>query len=457
MNLSRFVPSPRREASPDTLIRLFQSETSEISEGPEPVQLRLTVHLLAALFASLVAIATLMQMDRVVSSTLGIVVTTDPTIILQALDPSIIKSIDVQEGETVERGKRLATLDPTFAAADVSALKLQLASLDAEIARCGAEIERKPFHPPLSTFPGGAGYATLQHSYFDQRKAQFDAQLKADNEQIAQTQATIFKLQNDESRYADRAKIANDIEGMRAALSATQFGSRLNLLEATDQHLEMVRNVESDRNSLGESRHELDAAISTRDAFVQQWLSQVSQELLTAQNTRDAAREQLAKAIKHQDLVQLEAPDDAVVLKLAKLSVGSVLKEGDPLISLAPLRSPVEVEVQIAARDVGFIHTGDAATIKLDAFNFVEHGTAAGKVRAISDGSFTLDDNGNTVAPYYKARIQITSLKLKDVPADFRLIPGMTLTADIQIGTRSVFMYLIKGMVRGVGEAMREP
>jgi HlyD family secretion protein len=297
----------------------------------------------------------------------------------------------------------------------------------------------------------------LQRSYFDQRKAQFDAQLKADNEQIAQTQATIIKLQGDESRYADRAKIANDIETMRAALSATQFGSRLNLLEATDQHLEMVRNVESDRNSLSESRHQLDAGISTRDAFVQQWLSQVSQELLTARNARDAAREQLAKAIKHQDLVRLEAPDDAVVLKLAKLSVGSVLKEGDPLINLAPLRSPVEVEVHVAARDVGFIRAGDAATIKLEAFNFVEHGTAAGTVRALSDGAFTLDDNGNTVEPYYKARIQITSRALKDVPAEFRLIPGMTLTADIQIGTRSVFKYLVRGMVLGVSEAMREP
>ncbi len=456
MNPLRFVRSPRREASPD-LIRLFQSETAEISAGPEPFQLRLTLHVLAAFFASLIAITALMRIDRVVSSTLGVVVTTDPTIVLQALDPSIIKSIDVQEGDTLKRGQLLATLDPTFAAADVSALKLQLASLDAQIARCEAEIEHKPFHPPVSTFPGAVGYAALQRSYFDQRKAQFDAQLKADNEQIAQTEATIIKLQDDESRYTDRAQIAGDIEAMRAALSATQFGSRLNLLEATDQHLEMVRNAESDRNSLSESRHQLDAAVSTRDAHVQQWLSQVSQELLTARNARDAAREQLAKAIKHQDLVRLVAPDDAVVLKLAKLSVGSVLKEGDPLINLAPLRSPVEAEVHVAARDVGFIRAGDAAIIKLEAFNFVEHGTAMGQVREISDGAFTLDDNGTPVDPYYKARIQITSLHMKDVPAEFRLIPGMTLTADIQVGTRSVFMYLVKGMVRDVSEAMREP
>ena len=78
-------------------------------------------------------------------------------------------------------------------------------------------------------------------------------------------------------------------------------------------------------------------------------LRQVSQELVTAQKQHSTPPdEQLAKAARHQDLVRLEAPDDAVVLKLAKLSVGSVLKEGDPFITLAPLRSPVEAEVHIA-------------------------------------------------------------------------------------------------------------
>ncbi len=457
MNLSRFVPSLRHETSPDRLIRLFQSETAEISEGPEPIQLRLTLYVLAAFLVSLIAVAMLMQMDRVVTSTLGVVVTTEPTIVLQALDPSIIKSIDVEEGDRIKSGQLLATLDPTFAAADVRALRLQLASLDAQIARCEAEIAHTPYRSPEAEFPEAASYAALQLSYYAQRKAQFDAQLQADNEQIAQLQATIAKFREDEARYADRSKIANDIQEMRAALSAAQYGSRLNLLQATDQHLEMLRDVELDQNSLVESQHQLDAAISNRDAFVQQWLSQASQELLTARNAHDAAREQLAKAVKHQDLVRLKAPDDAVVLKLAKLSVGSVLKEGDPLVNLAPLRSPIEAEVHIAARDVGFIRAGDAVTIKLDAFDFVEHGTAAGKVRAISDGSFTLDDNGNTVDPYYKARIELTSVNLKDVPAGFRLIPGMTLSADIQVGARSVFMYLVKGLARGVSEAMREP
>jgi HlyD family secretion protein len=95
--------------------------------------------------------------------------------------------------------------------------------------------------------------------------------------------------------------------------------------------------------------------------------------------------------------------------------------------------------------------------VKLDPFSFVEHGTVSGYVRWISEGAFTQDDNGSAIDPYYKARIALTEVKLNAVPDSFRLMPGMTLTADITVGSRSAFMYVLKGVIRGVNEAMREP
>jgi len=452
-----FAPARGPELSPDKVIRRFQSETAEILEAPQPIQARLTLFVLVGCLAGLVAVAVFMRIDRIVTSSWGQIVTTAPTTVLQALDASIIKSIEIQEGDRVKAGQLLATLDPTFAAADVSALKLQIASLDAQIARAEAELAHRPFSMPESAEPGAAAYAALQKSYFAQRLGQFDAQMHAYDEQIAQTKATIAKYQNDQIRFADRAMVSKEIENMRATLAHDQTGSRLNLLTATDQRLEILRNLELDHNLLLENQHQLESVISNRDAFVQQWLGQVSQELVTAQNTRDNAREQLAKASKHRDLVRLEAPEDSVVLKLAKLSVGSVLKEADPFINLAPLRSPVEAEVHIDTRDVGFIRPGDEASIKLTAFNFVEHGMAQGKVRWISEGAFAVDDDGKPVDPYYKARIALSKVELDNVPEGFRLVPGMTLTADIHVGTRSAFAYLVRGLVGGVGEAMREP
>jgi hemolysin D len=64
---------------------------------------------------------------------------------------------------------------------------------------------------------------------------------------------------------------------------------------------------------------------------------------------------------------------------------------------------------------------------------------------------------GQTVEAYYKARCSVDARKFINVPDNFRLIPGMTLEADLKVGTRSVAMYLKGGMLRGFTGSMREP
>jgi hemolysin D len=452
-------PSAARElATPGREVRVFQSETAAIIDGPRPLQAHMALYVLIGMVVSLLLIAVCLRVDRVISSKSGEIVTVDPTVVLGALDQSIIKTIDVAEGQRVEKGEVLATLDPTFTTADVGALKAQVASLDAQIARCRAELAQKPFDLVPGSDPVVNSYIAAQREYYLQRKAQFDAQLRSYNDQIAQYKATIAKYQTDEARYGDRAKISAEIEQMRATLAAAQVGSRLNLLAATDQKLEIERALEFDRNAVAESQHELDATTSTRDAFVQQWYGQVSQELVSTQTNRDASAEQLTKAAKHQDLVRLAAPEESVVLKIAKLSPASVLNAGEPLLYLAPLKSPLEAELHVAARDIGFIQVGDAVSIKLDAYNFIDHGMVEGKVHSISEGSFTTDDKSDQPTdPYYKVRVALSAITLRNVPPGFRLVPGITLKGDIHIGNRSLFTLLFSGIMRGFDDAMREP
>ena len=121
----------------------------------------------------------------------------------------------------------------------------------------------------------------LQRAYYVQRKDQYEAQLRAYDEQIAQNKATIRKLKDDISHYDDRVEISQEIESMRASLAASQVGSRLNLLAATDQRLETLRNLDFDRNGLIENEHQLASTIANRDAFVEQWSGRVGQELVT--------------------------------------------------------------------------------------------------------------------------------------------------------------------------------
>ena len=438
-------------------VRQFQSEIDGIRHAGEPRSARLTVLTLGGALLACALILAVARVDRVISSTAGKIVSVDAPLVLQALDPSIVKSIDVREGEVVEQGRQLATLDPTFAAADVNQLRQQIDSLNAQIARDEAELARTDLVFSPSAEPSPQKYEKLQKELFDQLAAQYSAQLESFDQKIALTQATIDKYQNDENRYKERLGVASEVENMRSTLAQHGNESRLNVLGSMDTRLEALRNMEFGHNSLVEARHQMDGFKADRAAFIEQWFSQISQDLITARNGRDGARAQLEKATKHQDLVRLTAPERAMVLTLAKLSVGSVLKEGDTLLTLTPMSAPLEAEAQVLSRDVGFIRPGDPVTMKIDAFNFAEHGTVEGRVKWISEDAFTTDDNGQPTPDYYRVRVSVVAIHLIDVPSTFRLIPGMTLVADVKVGTRALGAYLIGGMMRGLGQAMREP
>ena len=418
---------------------------------------RATLFVLTAFLVAIVGIMCLTRIDRVVSSVGGKIVPVDPISVLQALDPSIIKTIDVREGDQAQAGQLLATLDSTFTLADVHQFKLQVASLETQVMRDQAELEGSPLVFPNRSEPEFKSYADLQSALFNQRAAQYQAQLSSFSSKIEQTNATIQKLQRDDERYNQREEVAQKIEDMRSSLAQSGSGSKLNLYLSQDTQLELLRQVDNTHNSLLEAQHTLQSLVADRNAFIQQWRAQLSQDLVQTRNSLDTARSSYDKAVKHQDLVRLTAAEPSVVLTLAKLSVGSVLKPGDPFITLMPVNTRLEAEIKIASRDVGFIRPGDRCTIKVDAFNAAEHGNAEGVVRWVSDGASTTDEDGQVVDAYYKARCSVDRANFVDVPTNFRLIPGMTLVGDVNVGTRSVAMYLLGGMMRGIREAMREP
>ena len=86
-------------------------------------------------------------------------------------------------------------------------------------------------------------------------------------------------------------------------------------------------------------------------------------------------------------------------------------------------------------------------------------------MRVVTENSFqpdkTSSDPGDTKpdgeAAFFRARIALGPLDLQDVPEDFRLIPGMTTTAEIIIGKRTIISYLMDPVIRLFDESMREP
>jgi len=182
------------------------------------------------------------------------------------------------------------------------------------------------------------------------------------------------------------------------------------------------------------------------------------EELLSVSRERDALREQLQKAEKRSRLITLTAPIDAVVLEIAKLSPGSIVREGETFFTLVPLNAELEAEVQIDSTDIGYVRNGADAHIKLDAFPFQRHGTLDAKIRRISADAFQQDNaNRQTGNVYYRARLKLEKNSLKNMLESSRLMPGMTLSAELVVGKRSVLSYIAWPLTKGLGEAAREP
>ena len=240
---------------------------------------------------------------------------------------------------------------------------------------------------------------------------------------------------------------------------AEQFGAKMHLLEARDRRLGVERDMDMQRNKAIEMASELASAEAERSAFDKSWRQKAMEDLLTASRDRDGINEQLAKADKRLKMIQMVAPADGVVLEIGKLSVGSIVREAEALFTLVPLGAELEAEVQIDSLDIGYIKTGAVTHLKVDAFSFMKHGMLEGKVRTISQDSFkrdAADKNGGGMDAYYLSRIQYTG-ELKKMNEGTRLLPGMTVSAEIVVGHRTVMSYLLYPLTRALDESIREP
>jgi hemolysin D len=447
----------RRSDGIGDIVGAFESDTAAVLLRITPGSQHIIVYVLAAMLGLVIVLMAVVKLDRVVTST-GRIVPSAGELYVSPFDSSIVRQVDVKAGDVVMKGAALATLDPTFTHADLLQLQQKQASDIAAVTRLEAEVSGKPYH-----FSATDSYQALQGAIWEKRQSEYRYNIHDFDSRIQAAQSQVSQAESDTKEYAKRLKLADDVEKTYQPLLDKGYVSKLQAIQASDERTEMGRLLADAQNQVSALSQTLASLRDQRESYIQKWNSDAGSELVTERNDLDATRQNLQKAQKLSDLSTLNAPADAVVLKVGKVSSGSVTASGgqtsgqDPLFTLVPLDAPLEADVEVRAADIGFIKVGDPVQIKLDAYRFMQHGTAKGRIKTISEGSFITDENNVPVSPYFKARVVITEVHLRNVPSDFRLIPGMTLSGDILIGKRTILSYLIEGSLRTGAEAMREP
>jgi HlyD family secretion protein len=441
--------APRRK---DSTALDFLPDADAIERDPLPPHIRITVHLLALGLLLFVAWASFSDVERIVVAS-GRLVNPLPNIVVQPLETSIIQKIEVRVGQVVRKGQVLATLDPTFAQADEAQLRSRLHSLDTQTRGLNAELLGKS-----SSLSGKDADAVLQAQLSRERQANYTAQLAKLDQNLARVAATMETNRRDQQVMAQRMKSLNEMEAMQETLMAQNFGARLQLLEARDRRLAAERELQLANNREHELRSELAALEAEKTAFIKSWRQKTMEDLLSTARDRDGINEQLQKADKRKQLVSLVSPVDAVVLDMAKLSQGSVVQAAEQMFTLVPLGAELEAEVKIDALDIGYIKSGDLVHVKIDAFPFQKHASLEGRVRTISEDSFRRESGApGALDAYYLSRVAYGDSKLKKMPDKARLLPGMTLSAEIVVGKRSVMSYLLWPLTKAMDESIREP
>jgi len=462
-------PIPLRKPQPppppkpvDQAAVAFQPDAAAIEERRLPFAARSVIYIVAALLIAAALWATFSRVDRVVTAR-GKLITIDPLMVVQPLETSVIRTINVGVGDTVRAGAVLATLDPTFTESQEVATRERLNSMRAEATRLEAEIYGRVFPPDPAGSSPEAKYLALQTAIYNHRHAEYVAATSASDADIARYEASLTTNRTAQKGLQERLKVIGQIESMRQELLSLSAGSKLSLLTTQLDRMNLSDQLAEKQYQEKELLQQAAASREQKEKYVNNWVREAGEKLTQVQQEIATATQQLAAAERRRALVVLRAPADGVVLELGQRSIGSVAKEAEPLVTLVPTDNKVEAEVDIDSADVARLRVGDAVRVKLDALPFQRHGTIDGTLRVITENSFQPDknrtgDNKPDGQPaFFRARIALGPLELRDVPKDFRLIPGMTGTAEIKVGRRTIISYLLDPIVRLFDEGLREP
>jgi HlyD family secretion protein len=302
---------------------------------------------------------------------------------------------------------------------------------------------------------------------FAQRHAEQSFKLENYAQKIESLRVKVAQAASDVISFTERLQLAQDVEAKRRELERFQVGSQLDRLQATDTRMNIQAQLAEARSNRRGAQRDLDAQIAERDGYLQQTAAETAEQLTEQGRKLDDAKEQLRKATLRRNLVRLRAEQDAIVLRVAPVSVGTVMQSGDPFIELVPLDTPLQIDAVVDGQDVGFVRVGDPVTIKFDTFPYALYGTAIGTVRSVSPDSFKDPEaapskntdlrpqEGETGVLFFRARVSIEEVRLHDLPEGTRIVPGMPVQADIRVGQRTVLTYLMSRFIPASSDRIR--
>ena len=397
-----------------------------LQETPGSASLRWTACVLIALVGVLLLWSVLGKVDIIVNAS-GKIIPSARIKSIASVDVAAVRSLHVREGQAVKAGQLLVELDTSAqdaehdkAAGDAAAALLQAARSQALIDAIAL------LRPPSLASVAGASDAQWQA-----------ARLHLEG-QFRQFRARLAHIDGNIARHAAALPLATRHAEDYRVLAQQHDVAPHAWLEKEQARIDLAGQLAEARNQraalIAETRKEaLDAQAEGRRA--------------AAASVQDARR-----ASEHGKLLRLVAPVDGTVQQLAVHTVGGVVPAAQPLMQIVPREDQIEVEAFIENRDVGFVHEGQDAAVKIDAFDYTRYGTVPATVRQVSRDAIQDEKKGLL----YSVRVALRQNSIAVDGKSMLLSSGMSTSVEIRTGERRIIAYVLSPLVQHQREAFHE-
>lgn len=434
----------------------FMPAAIEIEKTPASPVGRVILYAIVLLFVIAVLWATFGKID-IVAVAKGKVVPSERVKVIQPLETAVIELIHVEEGQSVKAGQPLITLNTNITQADVrrfreewrgSALKrLRLTAL--------AEWFRSPETSELtltSENPELVPYLNAHRALLGQEVTELKANLRNIQQESDRLQAEKQMVKAEVKKNQRLLEVLNERVAAYDQLQQKGTGSRMDFLEVKQEQIEVEQNVSVQVARINQLNASIAANDSKRDMMISERFKNALQELQELTVQEAMLREELLKAEQRSSNYLLKAPIDGTVQELAVTTIGGVVTPAQEIMKIVPEGGAVEVEAQFLNKDIGFIHPGQLAEIKVDTFNFTKYGVIDAELSDLSNDAIQDEQLGLV----YKARLTPTNSVLEINGKPINLAPGMTVTAEVKTGQRRVIEFFLSPLLRYKQESLGE-
>jgi hemolysin D len=451
--------------------RAFLPAALEVVETPASPLARLFALVIVLFFVCAAAWAFIGRVD-VLATAQGRVLPTGDIKYIQPLEAGVVRAIHVQDGDHVTAGQLLIELDPTQTGADSDRLARDLMQASLDVARLTALKNALSGRGALAFSPPPGAPADRVAEAMAAMRAQADQQAAkiADlTQQIAQKSAEAAETDAQTAKIRASVPLLAEKERIHRELTARGYGTQLAYLDAQQQLSEARHDLEVQGERAAQALAARSALERQRDGARSQYEADILTDLRKAQEQQNETSQELIKARSKSSETQLRAPIDGVVEQLAVHTLHGVVTPAERLMIVVPDSRDLMIEARLANRDVGFVHACQPVKVKIETFNFTRYGLLDGRVIDVSrdvidPAARQGDENPATqqggdrreTAPSYVARIALTRTSMRVEGADRPLQPGMTVTAEIKTGNRTIIDYLLSPIARKAQESLHE-